>query len=622
MSAHFAKKRSAVDTSSASLPQSADVRKTLFAIMTLVFTTCGMLAWTWMAWADAVVDFGREVYVPWRLYHGDCLYRDLAYFNGPLSPHVNLGVFSILGPSITSLFVANFLFHVATAVLIYALVRFITNVRCSLFCVFVFELLFAYAHYVRIGNYNYMAPYSHELTHGILLSFAGLVFARYWITTRKLRWSVAAGVALGLVFLTKPEIFLAIALAWTIALVLVGLRQDCPWATIVPAGLGLIGSAGLVFIVAVSLLRSCLPWHDAIYYALGGWPHVFNRELTAMPFYQTCTGFDFPLRRLATMILWLIVQLLLVRFALREALPARPDRSRKADFFLLIIVMAILLADPQSLVFLHAFSSLPLWLAAVIVIGLYKLRHSECERGRDKLVMGVVFASLGLALLAKTPLNARIYHYGFALAMPGTLAMIMVCWWIAHEVRQRGGSSLRFTIIMAGFLAFVSACHLGLMGKVLSQKGEHIKVADSPQLRASVDRARVFNSMLAHIEDKVAEEQTLAVWPEGALVNFLAQRPNSTAYPVLMPPEILMFGEDTILDNYRQSPPDYVLLVHHETSEYGVRYFGTDYAQELWEWLWQTYVPVVGVGETPFTSDEFGMLLLRRKASVDSTKSG
>ncbi|HEY1628509.1 MAG TPA: hypothetical protein VGF52_01550, partial [Tepidisphaeraceae bacterium] len=42
-----------------------------------------MLAWTWGTWPDPIVDFGRELYVPWQLTQGKILYRDIAYFNGP-----------------------------------------------------------------------------------------------------------------------------------------------------------------------------------------------------------------------------------------------------------------------------------------------------------------------------------------------------------------------------------------------------------------------------------------------------------------------------------------------------------------------------------------------------------
>lgn len=44
--------------------------------------------WTWRKWPDLLVDFGRELYVPWQLTTGKVLYVDIAYFNGPLSPYL------------------------------------------------------------------------------------------------------------------------------------------------------------------------------------------------------------------------------------------------------------------------------------------------------------------------------------------------------------------------------------------------------------------------------------------------------------------------------------------------------------------------------------------------------
>src|SRR5262245_62458868 len=52
----------------------------------LILTGIIMTVWTWQTWADVTVDFGRELYVPWQLTEGKILYRDIAYFGGPLAP--------------------------------------------------------------------------------------------------------------------------------------------------------------------------------------------------------------------------------------------------------------------------------------------------------------------------------------------------------------------------------------------------------------------------------------------------------------------------------------------------------------------------------------------------------
>src|SRR3954453_24049279 len=82
-----------------------------------------MIAWTWQRWPDPLVDFGRELYVPWQISQGKVLYRDLAYFNGPLSPYFNSIVFRLLGVSLRTLVLANIAICIAMVVMIYKIFR-------------------------------------------------------------------------------------------------------------------------------------------------------------------------------------------------------------------------------------------------------------------------------------------------------------------------------------------------------------------------------------------------------------------------------------------------------------------------------------------------------------------
>lgn len=66
----------------------------------LTALTFFLLTWlTWRKWPDILIDFGRELYVPWRLIQGEVLYRDLAYLNGPFSPYLNALWFRLFGDS-------------------------------------------------------------------------------------------------------------------------------------------------------------------------------------------------------------------------------------------------------------------------------------------------------------------------------------------------------------------------------------------------------------------------------------------------------------------------------------------------------------------------------------------
>jgi len=45
------------------------------AVIAAVFLA--MLVWTWQTWADVLVDFGVQLYVPQQLARGKVLYRDI-----------------------------------------------------------------------------------------------------------------------------------------------------------------------------------------------------------------------------------------------------------------------------------------------------------------------------------------------------------------------------------------------------------------------------------------------------------------------------------------------------------------------------------------------------------------
>ena len=167
-----------------------------------------MLVWTWGHWPDVLIDFGRELYVPWRITEGAVLYRDISYFNGPLSPYLNSLWFTIFGVGLRSLAICNI---AIVALLVWLLYRMLARISgpfpATLACL-VFVTLFAFGQLDTIGNYNYVSPYSHEVTHGLVLSFLALTaFSAH--RERGDAAFAAAGCALGLVFLTKTEIFLA-----------------------------------------------------------------------------------------------------------------------------------------------------------------------------------------------------------------------------------------------------------------------------------------------------------------------------------------------------------------------------------------------------------------------------
>ena len=183
----------------------------IVAIHALLFLT--LAAWTWRKWPDPIVDFGRELYVPWQITRGRVLYRDIASLFGPLSPYINAFWFRLFGVSLTTLVVCNLVIFAGVLAGVYRFVRLCADRMTAAAASLSTLLLFGFAHLVEIGNYNFAAPYSHEATHGLALSLVLLLCLARGVATREpTSWAIG-GVCLGLVMLTKPETAVAAVVA-------------------------------------------------------------------------------------------------------------------------------------------------------------------------------------------------------------------------------------------------------------------------------------------------------------------------------------------------------------------------------------------------------------------------
>jgi hypothetical protein len=217
-----------------------------------------------------------------------------------------------------------------------------------------------------------------------------------------------------------------------------------------------------------------------------------------------------------------------------------------------------------------------------------------------------------LVLLRKVVLNARVQHYGFALAMPATLLLVVaLTGWIPAWIDGRGGRGDVFRWTTFAVLIVGVGAHLAPMKAQLDRKrwpegtGGDRFLADG--------RGEAVNTALKKPTTGKNGSSTLVAFPEGAMLNCLSRSVNPTRHTNLMPTEMVLFGEDEILSDLSAHPPDRIALVHKDTSEFRARFFGRDYAQHLGAWIQHHYRPTTLIGAIPFRDQGFGIAILTRK---------
>ena len=601
----------------------------LYAILTVF-----MLHATWLTWPDAFIDFSRELYLPWRVSCGDVLYRDLAYYFGPLSVYANAALFALLGrPSVHALFALNFVFWLATLLALRALLRRLAHPAVAALAVSSFILLFSFNRYIMGGNFNYISPYSHELPRGLLLALLSLLTLDSAL--KKAAWAPSgrgakvqmgefalaflSGFLLGLALFTKPEIALAAVSATAVLFLAHFLRgrgrstRDggpgalspslCPSkrpSFILRFSIHAAGAFCAVGMVLLSLSLALGSFSQALCHGLLKlYLDCFNPALTSIPFFQTTMGTDdIPLH-----LLWLVLgtALALLPFILlRLLLPRISSTPGKRSAWVLLVLLAAAIG-------FFGFNPLnaPLVLAPV-AFGVFALRGHErpvqegtsatqppSDCGGNNRPLALAFAVFSFLLVSKMLLNASITFYGFVLALPAFCCAILfffrpLCSWP------------RAAMALALLLGF-SAAALRLHATTVRQWEISCPVHDAACL-APRHQANAFNAALDWIRSHTPADSTLVVLPEGAVLNVLSGRPNPTPFVSLPVTDYPRYDESALLAAYSNNLPDTLVIV----KKTGSPDFGTDYAKPLFNLLNSHYAPSfafaipTSAGPTPF----------------------
>jgi hypothetical protein len=278
------------------------------------------------------------------------------------------------------------------------------------------------------------------------------------------------------------------------------------------------------------------------------------------------------------------------------------------------VVGGMLWSSRQSPDWMDFFRPLPLFVVtAGIVFFLQLYRRYRTGQPLDRAIRQLSLTIFALVLLGKMILNARIYHYGFVLAMPATLLLVVaILDWLPQAVASFGGAG---GVVRGAGLAMLGVAVVALLGFQ-----SHAMSAKTNLVGTGADafwsdwRGQFVNEALQALADKGGSDNTLAVFPEGVMINYLARCSNPTPYIFFTPFDVNLFGEEKILAAIQARPPDLVILVHKNTWEYGYPYFGKDYGQKLMAWILDSYEQVYRTGDQPFQpNSRFGIVLMRRK---------
>lgn len=553
----------------------------------------------WRTWGDVASDTGRDLELARLLASGSRLYVDVAYYYGPLAPHVNAVLVRLFGARL-EVFVAAGL--VVTALATAGLVAIVRPLAGPLAATatglaYLYCCAFAHLHYANV--FNWVLPYLAASTYGMLLAIWSVERLCRYVRGGRPRDLAAAVALLAAAALTKVEAAVAALLAHAafVGAALAGVVPLAPWtwAAYAAAAIG----AGVGYGIA---LRA-----DPLGLARANFVDVATHP-SMRGFLALHGGLDDVPGALATTAASVVA--LAAVLAVTIVAASAVERRRVPAAVGIAIAGAVAIGRYATLDPATSFAALPLVAIAAVAMTAAAMRARPAER--PACLPELLLWAAAIGCLARMPLAAGARHYGFYL-LPLPLAAFAV-WWFRTVPRWWGAGPTGMRVhacVGAALLVAIAARHLRASAPIFAA---HTVELEAPRGRMRLLDAiggyplgRTYVETVRHLATYPPSTRVLVV-PTGAALPFLAGLASAGDRTGFVPAELGPAAEDRLLATLEAAPPDLVVSLRLDLREWGSRGFGVDYAERTWAWVRAHYEP-----EATFGPEALVLVLRRRE---------
>ena len=497
-------------------------------------------------YSNILIDFGREVYYPEQILQGKVLFKDLFNIYGPLSYQVNALLYKVFGTKLTTLYGAGWICSLLAISGIYL----IAQKFLSKFASFSIGFFTICVCITTTSIFSFHFPYSWAILYGLISFLYSLYFLLNYLDDKKdLNLCISSFLA-GCCVANKYDFILY---AFVILYFIVKEKNWRAFLSFISAPLI---SYGILFIQGMKFSELFKELQIV---------GTMSKTKTLTYFYQN-VGVYFHYKAIITDIVLFIKAVIPFGLIVYGALLFEKNKLGSSivsiiGYFLYVLLFRINIVA--------SFGFLPILLLILAII-----RFKNLDIKQKTLVISSILVS------AKVFWILLLIFYGNYYVSVILISLFVLLLTLLPKKLEK---------VMSVYLLIAAFCFL-LENNATYQKTLGNKIQTE---RGFVYTDRIYsestNELINFIKEKTKPSDKIVIFPEGMMVNFLADRKGDDYYNSLLPLYVETFGEDKITEYYKEKMPEYIVFNNLNMKDYYFQYICNDYALGFCGFVSQNY---------------------------------
>jgi hypothetical protein len=562
-----------------------------------------LAALTWRTWGDLGQDTGYDVIAGVKTAHGQLPYADYTYYYGPLGPAL-LGLAALVGGDGLGPAVAVGLI-LATAIVLatYGVARLMVG-TAGAFLAGAITAGLAFSP----TNMSYVLPHTISAPLAILATLAFIGSAAMYTSNGRLRFAIAAGCAVGLTALTRPEFTAAVVVAaavWLVIRTRAGGFRRAEWLAVGVPALA-IPVVMYSFFVAAGVSLHALVFENLYPTRVlnaGGNAILRSQAPLTLSSFATLVGraaiYAVGIGALA---------------ALGLTLARRSRAGVVVASLIATVAVGIAIADPEAirtqLQTVYGWIPLGAAVAAVALIAVRLRRPSADSSSSDT---AALLTTIVLAILAAKTYDA--FFFDAPRVQPAVYAAPFAAIFLVNlHIRLVPGGRHALVIAGAAWLAFLAAVGVGLSVKDAQAKTARVS-GPGGSLAASPAEATVLTQAVREIQRYTTRGDAILIAPQLTSLYVLTDRVDPLPQLSLLPGALATNGgEQGAIAQLDRARVRLIVTDRRHLTEYHQGAFGSTFDRTLKAWITSHFRRVSTIGRPKHGDGHVLDIWLRRQS--------